>query len=260
MFGVHAPNLNLGVQIDSVKQQIKSNSVGSWYVSHCGTSVFYHHLYHGSLSSKCRASHQIKKTSRSTRHNQHYSIQDCCAWVELWFGFGCACLMWCHATSFLGLDLCFSLIELEKSERLQQPNPCARLLLSCVRPRSISCTSNLLVQLFDFKKYTRVDLILILSLQGLMQNQNLETIQVCIVVLCYPHNNIACIHLCDECTRSNASIVCLKLWSTLWPHEQVCSQTTKYLVYQYVPKIQTFQNILWANFETILLLTHFLLL
>ena len=61
-------------------------------------------LITASLSSKCRASHQIKKTSRSTKRNQHHSIQDCCAWLELRFGFGCACLMWCYATSFLVLD------------------------------------------------------------------------------------------------------------------------------------------------------------
>ena len=30
-----------------------------------------------------------------------------------------------------------------------------------------------------------------LKLPGLLQNQNLEIILFCIVVLCYPHNNIA---------------------------------------------------------------------
>ena len=40
---------------------------------------------------------------------------------------------------------------------------------------------------------------LILSLQGLLQNQSLETILVCIVVLIFPHDIIACIHMCDEC-------------------------------------------------------------
>ena len=28
----------------------------------------------------------------------------------------------------------------------------------------------------------------------------------------FPHNNIACIHMCDECTRSNAPSVCHKLF------------------------------------------------
>ena len=35
------------------------------------------------------------------------------------------------------------------------------------------------------------------SPQGLLQNQSLETILICNVVLCFPHNNIACIHMCD---------------------------------------------------------------
>ena len=50
---------------------------------------------------------------------------------------------------------------------------------------------------------------------------------VCMVVLCFPQNNIAGIHLFDDCTRSNAPSVCHKILSILWPHEQVCSQTTK---------------------------------
>ena len=47
MLGVHVPNLNFGVQINSVKQPIQCNSVGSWYMSHCGTSAFYHHCNDG---------------------------------------------------------------------------------------------------------------------------------------------------------------------------------------------------------------------
>ena len=39
------------------------------------------------------------------------------------------------------------------------------------------------------------------SLQGLLQNQSLETILICNVVLCFPNNNIVCTHLCDECKR-----------------------------------------------------------
>ena len=65
-------------------------------------------LISASLSSKnCRASHRIEKTLRSMKHNEHYSIQDFCDELESWFGFGCACLMWCYATSLLVLDLWF---------------------------------------------------------------------------------------------------------------------------------------------------------
>ena len=89
--------------------------------------------------------------------------------------------------------------------------------------------------MFSFRKYTRVHLMLILSLQSLLQNQSLETIQVCIVVLCFPHNNIASIQICDECTRSNAPNVGHQLLSISLPHEQVSSQTIKYQVSQYEP-------------------------
>ena len=65
------------------------------------------------------------------------------------------------------------------------------------------------------------------NLQGLLQNQSLETILICNVVLCFPHNNIACIHICDGCKRSNVPNVCHMLLSTSLPHEQVHSQTIK---------------------------------
>ena len=35
VFGVKVFDLNLGVQFDSIKQSIKSNSVGSGHMSHC---------------------------------------------------------------------------------------------------------------------------------------------------------------------------------------------------------------------------------
>ena len=38
--------MDLGVQIDSIKQPTKSNSVGSGNMSHCGASSFYDHLDH----------------------------------------------------------------------------------------------------------------------------------------------------------------------------------------------------------------------
>ena len=40
VFGVDIFGLNLWIQFNSVKQPIQSNSVGSGYVSHCGTSAF----------------------------------------------------------------------------------------------------------------------------------------------------------------------------------------------------------------------------
>ena len=47
VLGVNIFDLNLGVQIDSIKQPIKSNSVGPGNMSHCWTSAFHYHLDNG---------------------------------------------------------------------------------------------------------------------------------------------------------------------------------------------------------------------
>ena len=73
----------------------------------------------------------------------------------------------------------------QQQERERQ----VQLLLNCVKQMSASCTSNLFAQMFDLRKYTRDHLMLTLSLQSLLQNQNLETVLICIVVLCSPHHN-----------------------------------------------------------------------
>ena len=57
--------------------------------------------------------------------------------------------------------------------------------------------------------------------------------------------NTVCIHMHDECRRSNDIIVCHKLWSISWSIVQACSPTIEYQVVQYVP-IQVFQNNLRA--------------
>ena len=46
VFGVNVFDLDFGVHIDSIEQQIKSNSVGSGNMSHCGASSLYDHLDH----------------------------------------------------------------------------------------------------------------------------------------------------------------------------------------------------------------------
>ena len=46
IFGVDVFDLDLGVQINSIEQPIKSNSVGPGNMSHCGTSSLYDHLDH----------------------------------------------------------------------------------------------------------------------------------------------------------------------------------------------------------------------
>ena len=44
--GVNGFNLDLGIQINSIKQPIKSNSVGSGNMSHFRTSSVYDHVDH----------------------------------------------------------------------------------------------------------------------------------------------------------------------------------------------------------------------
>ena len=83
-------------------------------------------------------------------------------------------------------------LNLHREKQIQLP-------WNCVKLKSVSCTSNLLARWCDFRKYTKFHLMLTPSLQSLLQNQSLETILVCISVLCFPHNNIARIHLYDEC-------------------------------------------------------------
>ena len=46
VLGVNVFDLDFGVQIDSIKQPIKSNSVGSGNMSHCKASSLYDHLDH----------------------------------------------------------------------------------------------------------------------------------------------------------------------------------------------------------------------
>ena len=46
VFGVNVFDLDFWVQIDSIEQLIKSNSVGSGNMSHCGTPSFNDHLDH----------------------------------------------------------------------------------------------------------------------------------------------------------------------------------------------------------------------
>ena len=61
MLGVDIFDLNLGVQIDSVKQPAKSNSVSSGHVSHCWTFALDDHLDHCSVILK-NVKHRTKLT------------------------------------------------------------------------------------------------------------------------------------------------------------------------------------------------------
>ena len=52
VLGVNVFDVDLGVRFDSIKQPIKSNSVGSGNMSHCRASSVYDHLDHCSVAFK----------------------------------------------------------------------------------------------------------------------------------------------------------------------------------------------------------------
>ena len=133
------------------------------------------------------------------RRDPHWLDQDWCVWSEFGFANWVVLTVTSFPVTLWNPSICP--VESMVNEIFRSPNPkgrgrefhpCAnqrqerqvQLLLSCVKQMSASCTSNLLVRMFDFRKYTRDHPMLILSLQSLLQNQNLETVPICTVVLC----------------------------------------------------------------------------
>ena len=68
VFGVDILDLNRWVQVDSVKQPIKSNSVGSGNMSHCWTSAFDDHFSHGFVIHK-NVQHRAKSEKHCVRQD-----------------------------------------------------------------------------------------------------------------------------------------------------------------------------------------------
>ena len=64
----------------------------------------------------------------------------------------------------------------------------------------LDSTGNLLIQFVRLNQFHRP--VPWLLLEDLQQNHNPETIQICIVVLYFPHDNIVCVHWYYECGRS----------------------------------------------------------
>ena len=102
--------------------------------------------------------------------------------------------------------------------------------------------------MYDFQKCTVFLQKWILNPQDLLRNQSLETVLVCMFQQYYPHDNIVCIHMCDEYMKSIDSGVCHKPWSILLWHVQAHSLTTEHQVVQYIPSISISEQ-----FESILL-------
>ena len=107
VFGVNVFDLDFGVQINSIEQPIKSNSVGSGYVFHCWTLAFDDDSNHCIVVLKNK---QYRAESRRLRVRRNIINITQIKIVMLGWNrglvFGCACLMWYYAKSFLVLDLC----------------------------------------------------------------------------------------------------------------------------------------------------------
>ena len=200
--------------------------------------------------------------------DQRWSDRDWCAWLES----VSACLVVFLPTGFTVAlyHLWFCWFGLMKHEILQSLNPKDRmreshprvnlhreklLQLPLCETEFFSCTSDLLARTYDFRICTTVHLMLILSRLNLRQKQDLEPILFCIAVLCFPHNTIACIHMCDECKRSNAPNVCPFSDRT----SKFCSQKTKYRVYQYEPRKDISEQFVSKLLTTLQLIQFFLL-
>ena len=144
--------------------------------------------------------------------------------------------------------------SLNPKDREREFHPCVNLhrerLLplrqSSVKLKSVSCKPNLLARTCDFRKCTKFALMSTSSLQGFLQTQSLETILVSIVVRCFPHNNIACIHLGDECMRSYVRVLLVIARANLFTHHKIS-------VYQCGPStsvLQLFVSKLYDSFSS----------
>ena len=156
-----------------------------------------------------------QNVSRLMERHQYWSDRDWCACMES----VSARLVVSSSTRFFVALL--HLLFWSPKDRERESHPCVNLH----REREItsasveSCDTEvcfLHIQLLGTNvRLPKMKILLMLtsSLQGLLQNQSLETNLICIVTQCFPHNHIACIHMCDECRRSNAPSVCHKILS-----------------------------------------------
>ena len=92
---------------------------------------------------------------------------------------------------------------------VQCPMRWFQILLNCEKQQFVSCTSNLLEQMYDFRKRIMFLQKWISNLQDLLRSQSLE-VPVCIVWQHFPHDNGVCIHMCDEHEKTHDKFVCHK--------------------------------------------------
>ena len=157
---------------------------------------------------KCNAGHQNEKISRVRKHNRQWIIQGHCFEFESWFGCWCVCSIFFDAASLTALALwvLFAWLEEECNTSITKPQR-SRAGIPSMPKRASRETMADSVELCETEVcFLHIQLVgtnvwlpkdtqdstnsRFLSLQDLRQSQSLETVPVCIVVLCFPHENI----------------------------------------------------------------------
>ena len=173
VFGVNVFDLDLGVQIESIEQPIKSNSVGSGNMSHCWASSLQNHLDYCFVVLE-----HIQQSFLARRIDVWGNKINICldhqSFYEIAFVFElCEVLNQLHVGSYTGLtvlyysDSCFQ--ELRRSDPKNQvrryhpisilhPRKWLLILLNCAKLKFVSCTSNWLEQMYDFQQCTMLHL------------------------------------------------------------------------------------------------------
>ena len=228
VFGSDVFYLNLGVQIDSVELPVQSNSVGAGHVSHRRASAFDDHLYH----KQCDPTLVYSWVCFGVLHR--FPVRS--LGFVLVFRESFSALRWLNPTSGAQVNHPYA---------NQHPAIWSLILWSCEILTFASCTSNWSVQMFDVQKCTKLRLMLILSLQDLLQNLNLKITPIDNVMLSrIAHMTIVDgNHLCNECRKLIVPIVCHMLESILWQIVPVCWLTTECRVDQFVPGTNMFIHI-----------------
>ena len=231
-FGVDIFDLGLGVQVNSVEQPVKSNSVGPGNMSHCRTSPFDNPLYYSLVVFKDVQHSSLVRIIRVwgnkidiwqfvvffrnwclvLRTLAHPDVLLCYGFLRavlflyVWFDFECNTSITKSQRS--------SAREYRPFVNLQQEKKSQIPLNLCETDVSFSHIQLLRTNTYVTAKNRQTfHLKSISNLQDLQQSQSLETVPICIVVLCFPHENAACNHQWNECKRSNVLDVCHMLWS-----------------------------------------------
>ena len=160
-----------------------------------------------------------------------------CFWGCYRFPRSCWGLVWVLLESFSALQWpCPTRqAQVNRPSAIQHPAKKNHIPWNCETLRFASCTSNWLVQMFCFRKSTKLHRMLISGLQDLLQNRSLGIALIDNDVPCFPHDNIGDNHLFDECRKLIWPVVCHMLVSISWQIQPAYWLTTEYRDDQPVP-------------------------